>query len=36
MEQNNFKVSTDYRGHHWKGIRIDVDTEVSLQQKCMF
>ncbi len=28
-------IVIDYRGHHWKGIIIYNNTEVSLEQKCV-
>ncbi len=31
-----FKVVIDCRGHRWKGITIGYDTEVNLQQKCLY
>jgi len=28
MEKHNFKIGTDYRGHHWKGYHIYNVTKV--------
>ncbi len=30
-----FKITVDYRGHHWKGMTIYNATEVNSQQKRM-
>jgi hypothetical protein len=36
MEQHVFGISTDYRGHHRKGVAIQNATLVNMQQNTWF